>query len=91
MIINPFYLSSFSDKKVNYIKNLPDCLGSFKSRNVLKVELKLADSLYSSWMQLVNTLPLNWKTIIKILMQLQYCKFVTPKSSFNKKEKLNKV
>ena len=89
LIINPFYLSSFSDKKVNYIKNLPDCLGSFKSRNVLKVELKLADSLYSSWMQLINTLPLNWKTIIKILMK--YCKFVTPKSSFNEKEKLNKL
>ena len=50
---------------------------------VLKVELKLADGLYSSWMQQKNTLPLNWKTIIKI--QMQYCKFVTPKSSFNKK------
>ena len=89
MIINPFYLSSFSEKKVNYIKNLLDYLGSFKSRNVLKVELRLADSLYSSWMQLINTLPLNWKTIIKILMQ--YCKFVAPQSLFNKKEKLNKL
>ena len=89
MIINPFYLSSFSDKKINYIKNLLDCLGSFKSRNVLKVELKLVDSLYSSWMKLINTLPLNWKTNIKTRMQ--YCKFVTPKSSFNKKEKLNKL
>ena len=89
MIINPFYLSSFSDKKINYIKNLLDGLGSFKSRNVLKVELKLVDSLYSSWMQLINKLPLNWKTNIKTLMQ--YCKFVTPKSSFNKKEKLNKL
>ena len=40
LIINPFYLLYFSDKNVNYIKNLLDCLGSFKSRNVLKVELK---------------------------------------------------
>ena len=33
--------------------------------NVLKTEFKLADSLYFSWVQLINLIPLNWKTIIK--------------------------
>ena len=28
-------------------------------------QFKLADSLYFSWMQLINAIPLNWKTIIK--------------------------
>ena len=61
----PVYLSSFSDKNVNFINTLLDCLGNFKSWNVLKTEFKLADSLYFSWMQLINAIPLNWKTIIK--------------------------
>ena len=43
-------LSSFSDKIVNFIKKLLDCLGNFKSWNVLKTEFKLVDSLYFSWM-----------------------------------------
>ena len=61
----PVYLSSFCDKNVNYINNLRSCLGNFKSWNVLKTELKLADSSYFSWMQLINAIPLNWKLIIK--------------------------
>ena len=61
----PVYLSSFSNKIVNFINNLLDCLGNFKSQNVLKTKFKLADTLYFSWMQLMNIIPLNWKTIIK--------------------------
>ena len=61
----PAYLLSFSDKNVNFINNLLDCSENFKSWNVLKTECKLADSLYFSWMQLINAIPLNWKTIIK--------------------------
>ena len=61
----PVYISSFSDKNVNLINNLLDCLGNLKSWNVLKTEFKLADSLYFSWMQLINAVPLNWKTVIK--------------------------
>ena len=61
----PVYLSSFSDKNVNFINNLLDCLGNFKSWNILKTESKLADSLYFSWMQIINAIPLIWKTIIK--------------------------
>ena len=61
----PAYLSSFTDKNVNFINNLLDCLGSFKSWNVLKTEFKLADSLYFSWKQLINAIPLNLKTIIQ--------------------------
>ena len=33
--------------------------------NVLKTEFKIADSLYFSWMELINAIPLDWKTIIK--------------------------
>ena len=40
-------------------------LGNFKSWNALKTEFKLADSLYFSWMQLINAITLNRKTIIK--------------------------
>ena len=61
----PVYLSSFPDKNVNFINNLLDSLGNFKSWNVLKTEFKLADSLYFSGMLLINAIPLNWKTIIK--------------------------
>ena len=32
---------------------------------LLKTEFKLADSLYYSWMQLINAIPLNWKTFIQ--------------------------
>ena len=31
----------------------------------IKTDFKLADSLYFSWMQLINAIYLNWKTIIK--------------------------
>ena len=61
----PVYLSSFTDKNVNFVNNLLDCLGNLKSWNVLKTEFKLADNLCFSWMQLINAIPLNWKTIIK--------------------------
>ena len=61
----PVYLSSFSNKNVNFINNLLDCLGNFKSWNVLKTEFKLAEILYFSWMQLINPVLLNWKTIVK--------------------------
>ena len=58
----PVYLSSFFDKNVknvNDINNLLDCLGNFKSWNVLKTEFKLADSFYYFWIQLINAIPLN--------------------------------
>ena len=59
------YLSFFSDKNVKFINNLLDCLGNFKSWNVLKTEFKLAGSLCFSLMQLINAKPLIWKTTIK--------------------------
>ena len=55
----PVYLSRFSDKNVNFLDNLIDCSGSFKSWTFLKTEFNLADSLYFSWMQLVNAIPTN--------------------------------
>ena len=82
------YISSFYDKNINFINNLLDYLGNFKSWNVLKTEFKLADSLYFSWMQLINAIPLNWKTIIKHNRSSE--DFITCKSSFNKKEQFNK-
>ena len=47
------------------MNNLLKCLGNFKSWNVLNTEFKLADSLYFSQMQLINAIPLNWKTSLK--------------------------
>ena len=61
----PVYLSRFCDKNVNFLDNLIDCSGSFKSWTILKTEFNLADSSYFSWMQLVNAIPTNWKTTIK--------------------------
>ena len=61
----PVHLSSFSDKNVNFINNLLDCLGNFKPCNVLKTEFKLTNSLYFSWMQLIKVITLNLKTITK--------------------------
>ena len=37
----PVYLSSFSDKNVNYTNNLPDCLGNFKKWMYWKQNLRL--------------------------------------------------
>ena len=41
----PVYPSSFSYKNVNFINNLLDCIGNFKSYNVLKTEFKILGSL----------------------------------------------
>ena len=59
----PVYLQSFADKNVNFLDNLLDGSGNSKSWNELKTEFNLADSLYFSWMQLINSIPLNWRNI----------------------------
>ena len=59
----PVYLQSLADK--NFLDNLLDGAGNFKSWNELKAEFNLADNLYFSWMQLINSIPLNWRNIIK--------------------------
>ena len=61
----PVYVQSLADRHVNFLDNLLDGSGNFKSWNELKTEFKLADNLYISWMQLINSIVLNWRTIIK--------------------------
>ena len=39
--------------------------GEVKSWNDLKNEFKLEQRLYFKWMQLVNTIPSNWKSNLK--------------------------
>ena len=34
-------------------------------KQLADLQFKLADSLYFSWMYLVDAIPLNWKTIVK--------------------------
>ena len=51
------YLQSFADKNVKFLDNLLDRSGNFKSWNELKAEFNLADNLYFSWMQLINSTP----------------------------------
>ena len=59
----PVYLQSFADKNVNFLDNLLDGSGNFKSWKELKTEFNLPDYLYFSWMQLINSIPLNWRNI----------------------------
>ena len=59
------YLQSFADKDVDFLGNLLDGSGIFKSWNELKAKLNLADNLYFSWLQLINSIPLNWRNTIK--------------------------
>ena len=59
----PVYLQSFADKNVNFLDNLLDGSGNFKSWKELKTEFNLPDCLYFSWMQLINSIPLNWRNI----------------------------
>ena len=59
------YLQSIADKNVNFLDNLLDGSGILKSWNELKTEFNLADNLYFSWMQLLNSMSLNWRNIIK--------------------------
>ena len=40
----PVYLWSFADKNINFLGNLLDGLGNFKSWNKLEAEFKLADA-----------------------------------------------
>ena len=61
----PVYLQSFADKNVNFFENLLDFSGNFKSWNELKTEFNLADNLNFSWMQLINSIALNWRNIFK--------------------------
>ena len=51
------YLQSFADKNVKFLDNLLDRSGNFKSWNELKAEFNLANNLYFSWMQLINSIP----------------------------------
>ena len=61
----PVYLQSLANKNVNFLDNLLDGSGNFKSWNELKTEFNLAGNLYFSWMQPINSMPLNWRNIIK--------------------------
>ena len=61
----PVYLSSFSDKRINFLNDLLDSSGNFKTFNELKTEYNLANNVYFSWMQLINAIPLSWKTVVK--------------------------
>ena len=63
--IRPVYLQSFADKNINFLDNLLDGSGNFKSWNELRVEFNLVDNWYFSWMQLINSIALNWRNIIK--------------------------
>ena len=63
--ITPVYLQLFANKKVNFLDILLAVSGNFKSWNELKAEFNLADNLYFAWMQLISSIPLNWRNIIK--------------------------
>ena len=60
----PVYLQSLADKN-NFLDNLLDGSGNFKSWNELKTEFKLSNNLYFSRMQPINSIPLSWRNIIK--------------------------
>ena len=60
----PVYLQSFADKDFDFLDNLLDGSGIFKSWNEIKAEFNLADNLYFSWLQLINSIPLNWQNTI---------------------------
>ena len=52
----PVYLSSFSDKKVNFINNLLDCLEYFKSWNVLIIKPAYLSSSSDKIVNFMNNL-----------------------------------
>ena len=63
MTISPFIYRSFLIKTL--IDNLLYCSGNFKSWSELKTEFKPVENLYFSGMQLINSIPLDWRNIIK--------------------------
>ena len=69
----PVYLQSRVDKNVNFLDNLLDGSGKFKSWNELKTEFNFLHNLYFSWMQMINSITLNWRNIIKTIAVAQIC------------------
>ena len=61
----PVYQQSMPVKNVNFLNNLLDSLGNFKLCHELKAEFNLPNNLYFSCMQLIDSMPLNWRNTIK--------------------------
>ena len=57
----PVFFKIFSDKKINFVKQLFKDNGCLKEWNELKAEYELEQKFYFCWMQLINAIPKEWK------------------------------
>ena len=61
---NPAYLTKFAAKNINFLSQLFK-EGKLKPWNDLNREYSLTNETYFQWLQLRQTIPYKWKTIIK--------------------------
>ena len=55
------YFKRFSDHNINFVMNLLDNSGKFKSWPVFKMEYNLNNKFYFQWLQLTDAIPKAWK------------------------------
>ena len=65
--------TDFSNKNVNFVKDLVNENCNFKSWETLKSEYFLDNKLYFQWMQLIRTIPLIWKQNINYETNNKLC------------------
>ena len=59
------YFLKFSEKNINYVFQLFSGNGSIKQWHEFKREHNLHECFYFQWLQLIDSIPQRWKTIIK--------------------------
>ena len=60
-----FFFTHLADKGTNFVRNLYNIDGKLKAWNIIKDEFSLNEKHKFQWMQIVNSLPKQWKETIK--------------------------
>ena len=59
------YYKRFSEHNINYVMDLLDNSGKFKSWHVFKTEYNLSHKFYFQWLQLTDAIPKAWKNNVQ--------------------------
>ena len=59
------FFKRFSEHNVNFVMNLLDNSGKFKSWHVFKAKYNLNHKFYFQWLQLTDAKPKAWKNIVQ--------------------------
>ena len=62
---SPVNFKGFSQRNINFISQLIDTNGNFKTWERIKNEYNLDDQLYFQWLQIINAIPRKWKELLR--------------------------